>query len=99
MRAAFSLCCCDNGPVRLLLARTRLETSAPSLTRKTEVKLGEVSALYDVLFVSKDKLVAADATVAAVACVETDELVSFLVGGDPESCLPGGVGVLGPPGS
>lgn len=64
MSAAFSLCCWDKGPVRLLLARTRLETSEPSFTWNMDVKLGEVSALYDVLLVSTDILVAADAAVA-----------------------------------
>lgn len=84
MRAAFSLCCCDKGPVRLLLARTRLETSVPSFTWKMDVKLGEVSALYDVLFVSVDTLVAVEAVVTMVACVEMDELVSFLIGGEAD---------------
>jgi hypothetical protein len=40
-----------------------------------------VSALYDVLFVSVDRLVAPD---AEVACVEMDEVVSFLSGGDAD---------------
>lgn len=38
--------------------------------------LGEVSALYDVLLVS------VEARVAVVACVETDEPVSCLSGGE-----------------
>ena len=68
MRAAFSRCCCDKGPVRLLLARTRLETSAPSLTWKIEVREGEASSLYDdELGGSVDTLVTAEAAVAMVA--------------------------------
>jgi hypothetical protein len=81
--AAFSLCSRDKGPVRLLDARRWLETSEPSLTEKIDwCRLeGEVSALYDVLFVSADKLVAPD---AEVAWVEMDELVSFLNGGESD---------------
>jgi hypothetical protein len=77
IKAARSLDCWDKGPVRLLLGRRLLETSAPSLRENMDwCKLGEVSALYDVLLVS------AEACVALVACVEMDEFVSFLGGGD-----------------
>lgn len=77
MRAARSLDCWERGPVRLLLVRRLLETSEPSFTEKIDwCRLGEVSALYDVLLVS------VEASVAVVACVEMEELVSFLKGGD-----------------
>ena len=63
--------------MRLLLVRRVLETSDPSLTEKMDwCRLGEVSALYDVLFVS------VEARVAAVAWVETDESVSLRGGGE-----------------
>ncbi len=78
IKAARSLDCWDRGPVRLLLVRRVLETSAPSLTEKMDwCRLGEVSALYDVLLVS------AEAMVAVVAWVETDEVVSLRGGGEP----------------
>jgi hypothetical protein len=49
------------------------------LTEKIDwCRLGEVSALYDVLLVS------VDANVAVVAWVEIEELVSFLMGGEVE---------------
>jgi len=48
------------------------------LTEKMDwCRLGEVSALYDVLLVS------AEAMVAVVAWVETDEVVSLRGGGEP----------------
>ncbi len=47
-----------------------------------DVILGEVSALYDVLVVSADTLVAAETAVPMVACVEMDDAVSFLNGGE-----------------
>jgi hypothetical protein len=76
IRAARSLDCCERGPVRLLLVRRLLETSEPSFIEKIDwCKLGEVSALYDVLLVS------VEAKVAVVACVEMEEHVSFLKGG------------------
>ena len=79
IKAARSLDCWDRGPVRLLLVRRLLETSEPSLTEKIDwCRLGEVSALYDVLLVS------VDANVAVVAWVEIEELVSFLMGGEVE---------------
>jgi hypothetical protein len=47
------------------------------LTEKIDwCRLGEVSALYDVLVVS------VEANVAVVACVEMDDAVSFLIGGE-----------------
>ena len=77
IRAALSLDCWERGPVRLLLVRRVLETSAPSLTEKMDwCRLGEVSALYDVLLVS------VEARVAVVAWVEMDEVVSLRGGGD-----------------
>lgn len=76
MSAARSLDCWERGPVRLLLVRRLLETSEPSFTEKIDwCRLGEVSALYDVLLVS------VEAKVAVVACVEMEEHVSFLRGG------------------
>jgi hypothetical protein len=76
MSAARSLDCWERGPVRLLLVRRLLETSEPSFTEKIDwCRLGEVSALYDVLLVS------VEAKVAVVACVEMEEHVSFLKGG------------------
>lgn len=63
--------------MRLLLVRRVLETSDPSLTEKMDwCRLGEVSALYDVLLVS------VEARVAVVAWVETDEIVSLRGGGE-----------------
>jgi hypothetical protein len=77
MSAARSLDSWERGPVRLLLVRRLLETSGPSLTEKMDwCRLGEVSALYDVLLVSLD------AIVAVVAWVETEEPVSFRMGGE-----------------
>jgi hypothetical protein len=77
MSAARSLDSWERGPVRLLLVRRLLETSEPSLTEKMDwCRLGEVSALYDVLLVSLD------AIVAVVAWVETEEPVSFRMGGE-----------------
>jgi len=68
MSAAFSLCCWDKGPVRLLLGRRVLETSEPSFTEKMDwCGVGEVSALYDVLVDSTERLVVPVAEVAVVA--------------------------------
>lgn len=68
--------------MRLLLVRRMLETSVPSATEKTErCRLGEVSALYDVLLVS------VEARVAVVTWVEMEEVVSLRGGGEPK---PGG---------
>lgn len=59
IKAAFSLPSRDKGPLRLLLVRRLLETSAPSLREKIDwCKVGEWSALYDVLLVSEDLRVA-----------------------------------------
>jgi hypothetical protein len=59
IRAARSLDCWDKGPVRRLLARRLLETSAPSFREKIDwCNVGEVSALYDVLLVSVEARVA-----------------------------------------
>lgn len=81
IKAAFSLPCWDKGPLRLLLVRRLLETLAPSLREKIDwCKVGEWSALYDVLLVSEDLIV------ALVAWVEMEEFVSFLVGGDESCC-------------
>lgn len=77
IKAALSLDCWERGPVRLLLVRRVLETSAPSLREKMDwCRLGEVSALYDVLLVS------VEARVAVVAWVEMDEVVSLRGGGE-----------------
>jgi hypothetical protein len=57
IKAARSLEAWDKGPVRLLLVRRMLETetSEPSLREKMDwCRLGEVSALYDVLEVSAE---------------------------------------------
>ena len=75
--------------MRLLLVRRVLETSEPSLTEKIDwCRLGEASALYDVLLVS------VEARVAVVAWVEMDELVSLRSGGETEcNRWAGGIGV------
>jgi hypothetical protein len=54
------------------------------LTWNTEVIVGEASALYDELLLSREIFVAADAVVARVACVDMDELVSLRIGGGVE---------------
>ncbi len=60
INAARSLDCCDSGPVRLLLARRLLETSDPSFMENMDwCRLGEVSALYEVVLVSEEPKVAA----------------------------------------
>jgi len=87
MRAAFSLCCWDKGPVRLLLARRLLERSEPSLTEKMDwCGVGEVSALYDVLLLapSTDRRAVPGAVEVPEAWVEIEEAVSFLNGGETD---------------
>lgn len=94
MRAAFSLCCWDKGPVRLLLARRLLERSEPSLTEKMDwCGVGEVSALYDVLLApSSDRRAVPAAGEVAEAWAEIKEGVSFLNGGETDCVGVGGAG-------
>lgn len=74
MRAAFSLCCADKGPVRRRLVRRLPEISEPSLTEKMD---WDDSTLYTEPLVSAEALVR---MVPSELTVDKDEPVSFLTG-------------------
>ena len=73
INAALSRCTADSGPVRRLLGRRCVTTSAPSLTENTPC----VAVVYAVAVESLDAKVA---SVAAETVVEVDDVVSFLTG-------------------
>src|ERR1041384_6442199 len=77
IKAAFSLCCCERGPVLLRLARRLFEISAPSFTEKMDWPRLGVPAVCSVLMaiaVTVVSVVAVAALLVPETVVEMDDM-------------------------